>query len=61
MLVEDKDGNIEKICVYNWEKIPKQKLDLLKLPGTRFVLKFFNRKKAGDALPIYRIDNPDTM
>lgn len=61
MLVEDKKGNIERVAIYNWKKIPKGKQELLNREGTRLLLKFYNRKIANDGLPIYRIDDPDTV
>jgi hypothetical protein len=61
MLVEDRQGNIEKISIYNWNRLSQAKLNLLKQPGTRLILKFYNRKIANDTLPMYRIDNPETI
>lgn len=33
----------------------------MRLPGTKFVLKYYNKKIPNDGLPFYRIDNPDTV
>lgn len=61
LLVEDAQGNLERIAIYNWQRLSKKEQELLGTEGARVVLKFYNRKIANDSLPMYRIDNPDTI
>lgn len=61
LLVENPKCGVEKLCIYSWERIPASKINLLKLPGTKLILTYYNRKMARDGLPIYRVDNSDLV
>ena len=38
-LAKDEDGSLEYISIYNWDRIPTDKLKLLHELGTKIVLK----------------------
>lgn len=44
IIVEDKDGNMDKLCIYNWDQLSKAKLALLEKPGTKFILRQYIKK-----------------
>ena len=61
LLAQGTEGNIEKVCIYNWQRLPRDKIKLLDKPNTRIILKYYNRKMSNEGLPMYRIDNPDLI
>ncbi|CAB4417993.1 unnamed protein product [Rhizophagus irregularis] len=67
-LVEDPEGNVERLALYNWTKIPKQgqsntkSTDQSFLPiGTLLVIKNISYKFATGNITIIRSDNPDDV
>ncbi|CAB4418263.1 unnamed protein product [Rhizophagus irregularis] len=67
-LVEDPEGNVERLALYNWTKIPKQNqsntksIDESFLPiGTLLVIKNISYKFATGKIPIIRSNNPDDV
>ncbi|CAB4479491.1 unnamed protein product [Rhizophagus irregularis] len=67
-LVEDPEGNVERLALYNWTKIPEEgqsntkSIDESFLPiGTLLVIKNISYKFATGNIPIIRSDNPDDV
>ncbi|EXX72187.1 uncharacterized protein OCT59_028631 [Rhizophagus irregularis] len=67
-LVEDPEGNVERLALYNWTKIPKQgqsntkSIDQSFLPiGTILVINNISYKFATGNITIIRSDNPDDV
>ncbi|CAB4393344.1 unnamed protein product [Rhizophagus irregularis] len=67
-LVEDPEGNVERLALYNWTKIPKQgqsntkSIDQSFLPiGTLLVINNISYKFATGNITIIRSDNPDDV
>ncbi|RGB38826.1 hypothetical protein C1646_755233 [Rhizophagus diaphanus] len=67
-LVEDPEGNVERLALYNWTKIPKQgqsntkSIDQSFLPiGTLLVIKNISYKFVTGNITIIRSDNPDDV
>jgi tetratricopeptide (TPR) repeat protein len=68
-LVEDPEGNVERLALYNWTSLPKNKenmdcrsIDQSFLPvGTLLVIKNLSYKVAADNNTIIYSDNPDDV
>ncbi|CAB4389822.1 unnamed protein product [Rhizophagus irregularis] len=69
-LVEDPDGNVERLALYNWTNIPKNKVEQMAcrsidqtfLPvGTKLVIKNLSYKVAADKNTIINSNNPDDV
>ncbi|RGB42371.1 hypothetical protein C1646_635967 [Rhizophagus diaphanus] len=69
-LVEDPDGNVERLALYNWTNIPKNKVEQMAcrsidqtfLPvGTKLVIKNLSYKVAADKNTIINSNNPDDI